>query len=83
VQNSLTIKPTIKITRTIAFLFTDDIVYFSQDMADAYHTVPLGLRRSPSAFSVTTFGYLGVSLPINLLVAPPAAPGTSPYPEVD
>jgi hypothetical protein len=83
VQNSLTTKPTIKITRAFTYLFTDDIVYFSEDISDTYHTVPLGLRRSPAAFSATTFGYVGVNIPINNSAEPLSAPGTSPFEEDD
>jgi hypothetical protein len=60
-------KPTTKITRQAAYAFPDDIVYFSQDISVAYHTVPLGFRRSPSAYSIanSSFGFVGANLPIN------------------
>ncbi len=62
------IRPTI--TRQFVCSFPDDIVYFCQDIEDAYHIVPLDLRNSPSAFSFATssFGYVGTNLPINLLI---------------
>ncbi len=63
-------QPTNKITRQTAYAFPDDIVYFSQDISVAYHTVPLGSLRSPAAFSTTTFGFLGVNLPTLVPVDP-------------
>jgi hypothetical protein len=81
--NSLTNKPTITITRATAYLFTDDIIYYCQDISDAYHILPLGLQYSPVAFSTATFGFLGVNLRINTSAEPLGVPGTGPYEEVD
>ena len=69
-QNPSPTYSTNKSTRQFVCSFPDDIVYFCQDIADAYHIVPLGLRNSPSAFSFATssFGYVGINLPINLLI---------------
>ena len=69
-QNPSPTHSTNKITRQFACSFPDDTVYFCQDIADAYHIVPLGLRNSRSAYSFATssFGYLGFNLPINLLI---------------
>ena len=76
-QNPSPTYSTNKITRQFVCSFPDDIVCFSEDLADAYHIVPLGLRNSPSAFSFATsnYGYLGINLPINLL------PNTAESPE--
>ena len=63
-------QPTTKITQQSAYLFTDDILYFSQDIANAYHITPLGLQHSPAVFSTTTFGFLGANLPLLIPVDP-------------
>ncbi len=78
-------QPTTKITQQSAYLFTDDILYFSEDIANAYHITPLGLQHSPVVFSTTTFGFLGVNLPINIFTSLPADPDsdTDTYEVVD
>jgi hypothetical protein len=76
VQNPPPTNSTDKITCQLACAFPDDIAYFCQDTSDAYHIVPLGLRSSPSAFSFATssFGYVSINLPINLLISTAESP---------
>lgn len=66
----------LKRTRQFVCSFPDDTVYFCQDIADAYHIVPLGLRSSPSAFffATSSFGYVGINLPIDLLISTAESP---------
>ncbi len=76
VQNPPPTNSTDKITRQLACAFPDDIVYFCQDASDAYHIVQLGLRSSPSAFffATSSFGYVGINLPIDLLISTAESP---------